>query len=69
MLNKSSRKWARFFLPMTLLKQQTEELLQLYNIDIEQYCKQMQIDNQIWLEKMGQEYHIYLAPFIMQKLQ
>ncbi len=51
------------FLPMTLLKQQTEELLQLYNIDIEQYCKQMQIDNQIWLEKMGQEYHIYLAPF------
>ncbi len=51
------------YLPITLLTQQTEELLQLYQIDIEQYLKQMQIDNQIWLEKREEQYNVYLAPF------
>ena len=51
------------FLPIALLIQQTEELLQLYHIDMEQYLKEMQLNNQIWLEKREEQYYVYLAPF------
>ncbi len=51
------------FLPIALLIQQTEELLELYHIDMEQYLKEMQLNNQIWLEKREEQYYVYLAPF------
>ncbi len=51
------------FLPLMILKQQTEELLQLFQIDIEQYLKEMQINNQVWLEQREEKQYVYLAPF------
>ena len=50
------------FLPKQILLQQTEELLQLYDFDIENYIKELQINNQVWQEKREGIDYVYLTP-------
>ncbi|HIT86211.1 MAG TPA: ATP-dependent RecD-like DNA helicase [Candidatus Coprocola pullicola] len=51
------------FLPKQMLLQQTQELLQLYDFDIENYIKELQINNQVWQEKREGIDYVYLTPF------